>query len=115
MELIRRIGLSEPTSFALYDAWVFGSPRVLLNAGAKRVRELLKDTGRHFYRPARNGDLVPTVPVLVGNHIYKHLDIGYKLAPGNAQRKFVTVRPSEIDAPPINDLVPYPDPMEIPL
>lgn len=110
IELIRRIGLAGPTSFALYDAWVYGSPRVVLNAGAKRVKALLDDPVRHFYRPARNGDLVPTVPVVVGIHTYKHLDIGYKLAPGNNEGNFVTLRPSEIDKLPINDAVPSNDP-----
>jgi len=106
IELIRRVALTEPTSFALYDAWVFGSPRVVLNAGAKKVKALLNDPVRHIYRPARNGDIVPTLPVVVGLYTYKHVDIGYKLAPGNAQGKYVTVRPSEVDKLPINDPVP---------
>jgi hypothetical protein len=81
---------------------------VVLNAGAKRVKALLENPVRHFYRPARNGDLVPTLPVVVGIRTYKHLNIGYKLAPGNQEGKFVTVRPSEIDNLPINDAVPAP-------
>lgn len=108
MELIRRVGLAEPTSFALYDAWAFGSPRVLLNAGVKRVKALLENPVRHFYRPARYGDLVPTIPLIVGLHTYKHLDIGYKLTPGDPDGNYVSVRPSEIDKIPINDPVPAP-------
>ena len=111
IELIRRLTLTTPTSFTLHDAWAFGSPRVLLNAGAKRLKSLLlppQNPVRHFYRPARNGDIVPTLPVVVGNHTYKHVDVGYKLAPGNKEGRFVTLRPSEVDKVPVNDAVPLP-------
>jgi len=102
VELIRRVALTAPTSFTLYDAWVFGSPRVMLNDGVKRVKTLLENPVRHFYRPAREGDIVPTLPYLIPR-VYKHLDIGYKLSPDSKTGQFVTVRPSEIDKPPIND------------
>jgi hypothetical protein len=105
IELIRRIGLAEPTSFALYDAWAFGADRVILNAGAKKVKTVLQDSMRHFYRPAREGDVAATRPhpPIIGNPIYKHLDIGYNLNPEDPDGKYVTVRPSEIDKPPVND------------
>jgi hypothetical protein len=90
-------------SFALYDAWVFGAARVVLNAGAKKVRTILQDPIRHFYRPARKGDTAATRPVIDGNPIYKHLDIGYKLDPEDPDGKYVTVRCSEIDKPQMND------------
>jgi hypothetical protein len=79
-----------------------------VNAGAKKVKTLLENPIRHFYRPARNGDIVPTIPLVVGLRIYKHLDIGYKLDPENQDGNFITVRASEIDKDPINDDVPSP-------
>jgi len=75
----------------------------MLNAGVKKVEALLNNPVRHFYRPALEGDIVPTIPLIVRFHIYKHLDVGYKLSPDSETGQFVTVRPSEIDAPWDND------------
>jgi hypothetical protein len=105
IELIRRIGLTEPTSFTLYDAWSHASLRVVLKEGAARARELLQDPVRHFYRCTLYRDIVPTLPPGV-LHLYTHLDIGYKLDPDNEEGHFVVVRPSEIDHGKEND----PDP-----
>jgi hypothetical protein len=102
IELMRRVGLTEPTSFTLYDAWAHASPRVVLKEGATRVLGLLQDPVRHFYRPALYRDIVPTLPPGL-LYPYRHLDIGYKLDPENQEGYFVTVRPSEIDHGKEND------------
>jgi len=106
IELIR--GYQDNGPFSLYDLWTFGSPRVGPNDFAKKVKEIL--TTRNHWRITRNGDGVPTVPNLpyylpgVGWIAYKHLDIGYKLTPGQDTK--VTERPTEIDESIENDLVP---------
>jgi hypothetical protein len=102
IELIRRIGLIEPTSFTLYDAWAHASPRVVLKEGATMVRELLQDPVRHFYRLALYHDIVPTLPPGL-LYAYRHLDIGYKLDPEDGEGNFATVRLSEIDHGKAND------------
>lgn len=108
MELIR---LYQPEwDFTLQDLWTFGSPRVGPNAFAIKVKEVLQASNpvRNHWRITRNGDGVPTVPNIpyfipgTGWIAYKHLDIGYKLTPGQDTK--VTERPTEIDESIQNDL-----------